>query len=225
MAAGGPRSSPSGRLVSATVWALLLLVSWLWGRALTEGGPSAAPGSASSAASAAAEGLPPPAAPLPGAAEPRTVEIDGIGVRAEVVPRGVDGGGGVAPPPLARPDLVGWYAGGPTPGAAGAAVLVGHVDTERRPAVFHALAAAEPGSPVRVTRADGRVAEFTVSGVELVERGAFDADRVYGPRRGGAAELRLITCGGTFDAATRSYSANVVVSAYLTGSRDLTGSR
>ncbi len=53
----------------------------------------------------------------------------------------------------------------------------------------------------------------------MVERGAFDAARVYGPRRGGAAELRLITCGGTFDAATRSYSANVVVSAYLTGSR------
>ncbi|MBW8818350.1 MAG: class F sortase, partial [Streptomyces sp.] len=30
------------------------------------------------------------------------------------------------------------------------------------------------------------------------------------------AELRLITCGGTFDRATRSYTANVIVSAYLT---------
>ncbi|MYV60994.1 class F sortase, partial [Streptomyces sp. SID4931] len=41
----------------------------------------------------------------------------------------------------------------------------------------------------------------------------------YGPREDGRAELRLITCGGTYDHKTRSYTANVVVSAYLTGAR------
>jgi hypothetical protein len=33
----------------------------------------------------------------------------------------------------------------------------------------------------------------------------------------GRAELRLVTCGGTFDRTTGGYTANVVVSAYLTG--------
>ncbi|UCM88304.1 class F sortase [Streptomyces marincola] len=215
MARGEPRSSPAGRLAAAATWAVLLLALSLWGRELTGGAPA---GPLPAGGQAQGARLPPPAAPLPGDAEPRAVEFEAVGVRADVVPRGLDDGGGVAPPPFGQPDLVGWYADGPTPGAEGAAVLVGHLDTEREPAVFHGLSEAEPGDAVRVTRADGSVAEFAVRGVEVVERGAFDAARVYGPRSGGA-ELRLITCGGDFDPATRAYSANVVVSAYLTGRR------
>ncbi|WP_373306711.1 hypothetical protein [Streptomyces spinoverrucosus] len=41
--------------------------------------------------------------------------------------------------------------------------------------------------------------------------------RPTGVRKSRRAESRLITCGGTFDRTTRSYTANVVVSAYLTG--------
>ncbi|MDT0342966.1 class F sortase [Streptomyces litchfieldiae] len=224
MPAGEPRASGGGRLAPAVTWGLLLLGLWLWGRDLTEGGlgPTALPGGGTATAGARAgvgNALPPPAAPLAGAPAPSLVEIDAIGVRAEVLPRGVDDAGGVEPPPFDSPGLVGWYAGGPTPGAVGAAVLVGHVDTETEPAVFYALSTVEPGSAVRVTREDGSVAAFTVSEVEVVERGEFDAARVYGPRRAGAAELRLITCGGTFDPRERAYSANVVVSAYLTGAR------
>jgi sortase (surface protein transpeptidase) len=66
-------------------------------------------------------------------------------------------------------------------------------------------------------RDDGKVAEFTVDDVDVVPRDRFDARRAYGTREPGRAELRLITCGGTFDRATRSYTANVIVSAYLTG--------
>lgn len=40
---------------------------------------------------------------------------------------------------------------------------------------------------------------------------------MYGQRQADRAELRLITCGGTFDRKTGAYTANVVVSAYLTG--------
>ncbi|WP_049571477.1 class F sortase [Streptomyces sp. SBT349] len=224
MTPGEPRASGSGRLISVLAWTLLLLALGLWGRELSDGHfPGAAfPGTALGDASAAAgeEGggeLPPPAPPLAGDAAPLAVEIDAIGVRADVVERGLDAGGGVEPPPFERPELVGWWADGPSPGAEGAAVLVGHVDTEREPAVFYALSAVEAGEPVRVTREDGSTAEFTVSGVEVVERAGFDAERVYGQRRDGAAELRLITCGGTFDEERGSYSANVVVSAYLTG--------
>jgi hypothetical protein len=66
-------------------------------------------------------------------------------------------------------------------------------------------------------RGDGKVAEFTVDDVEVVQRDHFDAQRAYGTRESGRSELRLITCGGTFDRVSRSYTANVIVSAYLTG--------
>lgn len=89
--------------------------------------------------------------------------------------------------------------------------------TETEPAVFHGLSAARPGARVRVVRADGTVAEFTVDDVRVLTRERFDARKAYGPRRDGRAELRLITRGGAYDRAAHAYTAHVVVSAYLTG--------
>ncbi|MCC3771507.1 class F sortase, partial [Streptomyces sp. UNOC14_S4] len=143
--------------------------------------------------------------------------IPSIGVAARVEDHDLDRLGAVEPPPYRRADSVAWYRGGPQPGAPGAAVLVGHVDTDHAPAVFYDLAALRRGAAVRVGRADGTTAEFTVEDVSVVTKGRFDADRVYGPREQHRAELRLITCGGAYDRAHRAYDANIVVSAYLTG--------
>jgi LPXTG-site transpeptidase (sortase) family protein len=195
-----------GRLAPCVTWTLLLLALWVWGRELTDGEVF---GGMSRAAQAE---------PLTGDPAPRRLEIDAIGVGADIIARGVDASGGVAPPPFDTPRAVGWYAGGPTPGAAGAAVLVGHVDTRREPAVFYHLSTLEPGDSVRVVRADGSAAAFAVSEVEVIDHADFDPDHVYGPHDPGAAELRLITCGGSYDPARRTYSANVVVSASLTDS-------
>ncbi|RMI37583.1 class F sortase [Streptomyces triticirhizae] len=216
-------------MASVLAWAVLLSGLWLWAVEMS-GGPGLPPlafGAAAGRAEASGEGgrsgqlggneLPPPRAPLAGSAAPESLTIDAVGLVAEVVPRGLDQDGGVEPPPLDAPELVGWYEGGAAPGAEGAAVLVGHRDTERAPAVFHELAELEPGDRVRVARTDGQVALFTVETVETVERDAFDPDAVYGQRERGAAELRLLTCGGAFDPEGGGYSANVVVSAYLTG--------
>ncbi|RKN39763.1 class F sortase [Streptomyces hoynatensis] len=213
-----PRDAGPGRLLAALTWVLLVLGLWSWARELTGGewADETLGGSRPAAEGGAAARE--PLAPLPGRPPPREVAIPSLGLRAEVVERGLDAEGGVSPPSFATPERVGWYADGPTPGQEGAAILVGHVDTEREPAVFHRLREVEPGSEVRVGRRDGSVAVFTVAGVEEVPRDHFDAERVYGPRRAGAAELRLITCGGRYDAGEGGYAANVVVSAYLTGS-------
>jgi sortase (surface protein transpeptidase) len=141
-----------------------------------------------------------------------------MGVQAPVVARGLDRLGAIDPPPFDQPGVVGWYAAGAEPGAAGTALMVGHVDTRTRPAVFYKLSSVKPGDTVRVMRDDGTVAEFTVDDVQVLPRDHFDAQQAYGVRKSGRAELRLITCGGTFDRRSDSYTANVVVSAYLTGS-------
>ncbi|MYW33496.1 class F sortase, partial [Streptomyces sp. SID2119] len=156
--------------------------------------------------------------PVEGAA-PRSVEVPSVGIDAPVVRRGLDQDGAIDPPPYDLPQTAGWYGKGTEPGAEGAALIVGHVDTETKPAVFYGLSAVQPGEKVKVTREDGSVAEFTVDDVQVVTRERFDAEKAYGPRVDGRAELRLITCGGKYDQKSRSYTANVVVSAYLTGAR------
>ncbi|OEJ35666.1 class F sortase [Streptomyces subrutilus] len=206
------KSSGGGRLLTFAAWSVLVLGLWLWGRQIT-GVPAPLAGQAGGAGG---QVLPAAHAPL-AAALPQRVDVPSIGVQAPVIPRGLDADGAIEPPPYGSPGTVGWWSGGVQPGAAGAALMVGHVDTKSKPAVFYGLSSAQPGEKVRVVRADGSVAEFTIEDVRVYERAAFDAHKVYGQRVRGRAELRLVTCGGTYDKAAKEYTANVVVSAYLTG--------
>ncbi|MFI6641965.1 class F sortase [Streptomyces sp. NPDC050504] len=206
-------------MITGIAWAVLLLGLWLWGREVTNGPAGVATPTTGDVAAVGRPldvPLPPAHDPLE-PARPHQVEIPSIGIRAPVIPRGLDAGGAIDPPPFEMPHTVGWYRAGTEPGAAGAALLVGHVDTETKPAVFYGLSAARPGEQVKVTRTDGSVAEFTIDDVQVFTREKFDPRKAYGPRADGRAELRLITCGGTYDREARAYTANVVVSAFLTG--------
>jgi hypothetical protein len=62
-------------------------------------------------------------------------------------------------------------------------------------------------------RANGSTAVFTVDGVQKVVNSAFPTSDVYGNVK--YPGLRLITCGGPFDTATRQYLDNIVVCAHL----------
>ncbi|MER5430876.1 class F sortase [Streptomyces sp. NPDC002588] len=213
----GERSS--GRLLTGVAWALLLLGLWLWGREVTDvrrGISAPTTGDVAAVGRPADTELPPAARPL-SQALPQRIDIPELGVQAPVVARGLDTEGAIDPPPFDQAGVVGWYAAGAKPGAEGTALMVGHVDTETRPAVFYKLSTMRAGETIRVVRDDGKVALFTVDGVEVVQRDGFDARQAYGTRQPDRAELRLITCGGTFDRVSHSYTANVIVSAYLTG--------
>ncbi|MEU4062996.1 class F sortase [Streptomyces wedmorensis] len=154
----------------------------------------------------------PPPAPLP-RSRPTTLAVPAITIEAPVTELGIDGKGRLATPPVDNPRVVGWYAKGATPGERGTAVVVGHRDTRTGPAVFLNLDSLSPGNTVRVARADGKVAVFTVDRVRTYAKADFPDKEVYGAT--GRPELRLLTCGGAFDS-RKGYEANIVVFAHLT---------
>lgn len=144
-------------------------------------------------------------------APPARVSIPAIGVDSGLSSIGVDGSGALVPP--SDFSRVGWFAAGPAPGEVGPAVLAGHVDDYTGPAVFYRLEDLTAGDQVVVTGGDGQTVPFTVTRVAAYPKSSFATAEVYGPTTG--AELRLITCGGTFDRSRRSYEDNVVVFARL----------
>ena len=145
------------------------------------------------------------------AAAPVRVRVPAIGVDSGLLWLGTDAAGALVPPDDVT--RAGWFADGAVPGDVGPAVVAGHVDSVDGPAVFSRLRELAPGHEVLVDRADGSTARFEVRSVERYPKDAFPTEAVYGPTP--RAELRMITCGGEFDADARSYRDNVVVSAVL----------
>ncbi|RAY11304.1 class F sortase [Actinomadura craniellae] len=144
-------------------------------------------------------------------ARPVRLEIPEIGVRTPLVTLAKNSDGTIEVP--ARADRAGWYRPGPAPGSTGPAVIVGHVDSRRGPAVFHRLGDLRPGNTVRVVRAGGSVAVFRIDSVERVSKDRFPTQRVYGPLP--YPGLRLITCGGRFDSGDGRYVDNIIAYAHL----------
>jgi hypothetical protein len=192
-----------------------------WGTAAPVGDAEAAGGAATRAATAS----PPPAGvseavagfrsprEVTAPAEPVRVTIPEIGVDARVGPVAQNPDGTVEVP--GRWEDVGWYSPGPRPGQDGPAVLLGHVDSRAGPAVFADLARLGPGDAVEVHGGDGVVRTFTVTRLARFPKDRFPTEEVYLPTL--ARELRLVTCGGAFDRATRHYLDNVIAYAVLDG--------
>lgn len=142
---------------------------------------------------------------------PASLVIPAIGVRTSLVRLGLTASGALQVPPTTS--VAGWYTGSPRPGATGAAVIAGHIDSYLGPGVFFRLRLMRPGELVYVRRADGSLAVFRVTAVHTFAKNKFPTAEIYGPVPD--AQLRLITCGGTFDPATGHYLSNVVVFAVL----------
>jgi hypothetical protein len=152
-----------------------------------------------------------PAAVAVAVPAPTALEIPAIGVRTRLIRLGVTATGALQVPTSIA--VAGWYTGSSRPGATGSAVIAGHIDSVSGPGVFFRLRELHPGDLVYVRRGDASMAVFTVTAVLLVPKSNFPTDEVYGPVPN--AQLRLITCGGTFDPATGHYLSNVIVFAVL----------
>jgi sortase (surface protein transpeptidase) len=143
--------------------------------------------------------------------EPAFVKIPSIHTTSSLINLGLTGEGVLEVPQ----DYLqaGWYQKGPRPGDPGPAVIAGHLDSKIGPGIFSRLAEVKPGDLIEVTRVDGQVVSFIVTRVDQYPKRAFPTRQVYG--KTDRAELRVITCGGSFDRGKGSYNDNIVVFARL----------
>ena len=149
---------------------------------------------------------------------PSAIDIPAIGVHSSLLHLGLNSDGTVQVPSGPSYNEAGWYQYSPTPGSVGPAVILGHVDSGAWGAsVFFKLGDLRPGNKVMVRRQDGLVAVFEITGVRRYAKDHFPTQLVYGNTNN--AELRLITCGGSFDSSTGHYVDNIIVFASLSGSR------
>lgn len=218
--------------VAASVVLALVGAVVVFAATRTTGGPppppvSAGPTVSSSASAAATPGgantatLAPGASPLAKgsdlgpilkASPPVAIDIPSIGIRtSNFVNLGLASDGTLQVPKDFS--SVGWYTGGPAPGQLGPAILAGHVDSRNGPAIFYRLGALRPGAKVTVSRGDRSKVTFVVDRVQSFAKDRFPTALVYGSTT--RAELRLITCGGSFDPKTGHYVDNTVAFAHL----------
>ena len=149
----------------------------------------------------------PPQSAAAQVAGPVSLTIPLIGVKTNLITLGLAAGGAMQVPSTST--VAGWFTGSPRPGAVGSSIIVGHVDSKSGPGIFFRLPELKKGDDVYVKRSDGTTAEFRVTEVQEYPKDQFPTETVFGPTPD--AELRLITCGGTFDSVTGHYLSNIIV--------------
>lgn len=200
---------PPGTGLSAVLVAVLAVAALLTGCTATQLGEAAEPTRTPAPTQAVA--APAPADPVNTAPHPERLVIPAIGVDTDLMELGLEPSGALQVPPGAFP--AGWYSGSPVPGELGPAILAGHIDWDGAPGVFLRLHEITPGDRIETVRSDGHTAVFRVTRVQRYAKAAFPTAEVYGDID--HPGLRLITCGGEFDTAARSYRDNTVVFAEL----------
>jgi LPXTG-site transpeptidase (sortase) family protein len=151
----------------------------------------------------------PNAAPKPARPEglrPTRIRVATIGVNAAIQPVGLTAAKALDVP--RNVSVPGWWKGGRVPGEAGPTVIVGHVDSKRGPGVFSELRTLRAGDKVQIEQSDGSQFTYVIDRVEVHKKKAFPTAAVYGATD--SSTLRLITCGGPFNARTGHYIDNVI---------------
>jgi Sortase domain len=156
---------------------------------------------------------PPHEFPVLDPSPPKRIRIASISVDAPIHDVGTEADGTIATPSLKLRNEAGWYKDGPSPGQFGPAIVVGHVDTEDEPAVFHRLKELGPGERIEIVRRDRTVAVFEVNSVEQFDKQSLPTAKIYSDYS--RPSLRLITCGGNWVGGETGYADNVIVFASL----------
>lgn len=164
---------------------------------------------------------PPPTASVPGpppvvvaSPQPTAVHLPTLGVSSTLTRTGMLPSGAPEVPPVTDPMQASWATWSPEPGTPGPATLYGHVDgvidgQSGQPGIFARADELAVNDRIIVDQTDGTPAVFAVYDVRSYPKTDVPEAEVYGNTAG--PELRLVTCGGSFDPAADSYRDQIVV--------------
>jgi sortase A len=138
---------------------------------------------------------------------PVSIQIPAVRLSAEIEQVGILPNGAMDVPKNDR--KVGWMSVGYRPGQKGNAVMAGHVDNLRGPAVFHPLHQVKVKDEVLVRDRDGKLLTFIVTEIGTYKAEQSPVVRIFAPST--KARLNLITCTGFFDPVLRSHVDRLVV--------------
>jgi LPXTG-site transpeptidase (sortase) family protein len=143
---------------------------------------------------------------------PARLIIPSIGVNANVEQVGKKADGSMGTPQTFGD--VAWYALGSKPGAAGNAVIDGHVDNALTTAgVFMHLSQVHLGDIIEVADGSGATRTFVVNNIQEVPANSAPDASIFATT--GPSQLVLITCDGAWVPDAKSYDKRLVVFATL----------
>lgn len=151
-------------------------------------------------------------AAAPAELAPAVIDVPSIGAHSTLDPLGVDPTTGeVIGPDVHHPKQAGWIkvANPGAPPARNPVVVLGHVDGDHQQGVFYRLRDIKSGAKINVVMSDGTQRVYTVTHTQEIKKAKFPTAAVYGPADSDQ-QIRLVTCGGTFDPVKRSYLNNVI---------------
>jgi LPXTG-site transpeptidase (sortase) family protein len=145
------------------------------------------------------------------AQNPKYLIIPKININTNIYPVGLTKEKAIAAPDTAWG--VGWYQDGARPGSGkGAALIDGHVnDAFNTPGVFYELSSVTAGDEVTIVRGDDSRLNYRVITVTKEPLKNIEMERVLRSVDPTKEGLNLITCGGSYDKSTQSYTDRVVV--------------
>ena len=109
------------------------------------------------------------------------------------------------------PQRVGWWVGGALPGSGrGSVILAGHIDSAALGVgAFWKIDQLKAGDTIVVATVTGQSLPYRVHARRIYDKAAGLPSDLF--TRSGPEQLLLISCGGPFNTATRSYQDNVAV--------------
>ncbi|MCA1066251.1 class F sortase [Rossellomorea aquimaris] len=138
---------------------------------------------------------------------PAVLSIPKLDLEAPIKEFGLDKEGNMEVPDNGKD--VAWFEPGFQPGERGNAVLAGHVDDEKQPAVFYELKELEPGDEIHLQDENGERLTFVVMEKVAYQKDDAPLRNIFGPSQ--KPRLNLITCTGYFDREIRNYVERLVV--------------
>jgi LPXTG-site transpeptidase (sortase) family protein len=106
-------------------------------------------------------------------------------------------------------ERVGYLSSGVLPGAIGNAIMDGHVDNYKGPAVFFQLKQLKKGDAVIVKNDTGCKIQFVVDSVEIYKTSEAPLPKIFGSTK--ESRLNLITCTGRYSRKKKEHEARLVV--------------